>query len=74
MTVDQLRERMRGWLTSGAYRAVLFEENGQVAAYALFSETDTEIYLRQLFHPQPSTRGVGSPGHADTVLAVMPKT
>ena len=27
MTIAQLEERMRGWLTSGEYRAVLFEEN-----------------------------------------------
>jgi L-amino acid N-acyltransferase YncA len=47
MTTPRLEERMRGWLTSGEYRAVLFEENHEVVAYALFRETDAEVYLRQ---------------------------
>jgi len=47
MTLAQLEERMRGWLTSGEYRAVLFEDNHEVVAYVLFPETDAEIYLRQ---------------------------
>jgi GNAT superfamily N-acetyltransferase len=49
MTPTQLEERMRGWLTTGEYRAVLFEDNGQVVAYALFRETDVEVHLRQFF-------------------------
>jgi hypothetical protein len=31
MTPAQLEEHMRGWLTSGEYRAVLFEENHEEA-------------------------------------------
>jgi len=49
MTIAQLEERMRAWLTSGEYRAVLFEENNEVVAYALFRETAPEVYLRQFF-------------------------
>ncbi len=49
MTSAQLEERLRGWLTSGEYRAVLFEEDHEVMAYVLFRETETEIYLRQFF-------------------------
>jgi len=49
MTVAQLEERMRGWLASGEYRAMLFEQEGQVVAYALYRETETEVYLRQFF-------------------------
>jgi predicted acetyltransferase len=48
MTVPELEARMSGWL-SIEYRAVLFEMNGEVAAYALFREDAKEIYLRQLF-------------------------
>jgi GNAT superfamily N-acetyltransferase len=48
MTVPELEERMKGWL-SGEYRAVLYEEDGKVVAYALFREQSEEIYLRQLF-------------------------
>jgi ribosomal protein S18 acetylase RimI-like enzyme len=48
MTVPELEGRMRGWLAS-EYRAVLFEDFGEVAAYALYREEPQEIYLRQLF-------------------------
>ena len=48
MTLPQLEERMRGWL-SGEYRAVIFEEGGDIVAYALYREQPEEIYLRQLF-------------------------
>jgi predicted acetyltransferase len=48
MTVAELEQRMRGWLTS-EYRAILFEEAKEVVAYALYREQAEEIYLRQLF-------------------------
>ena len=48
MTVTELENRMRGWL-SGEYRATIFEENGEVVSYALFREQPEDIYLRQLF-------------------------
>ncbi len=48
MTVEQLEERMKTWL-SGEYRAVLFEDRGEVVSYALFREQPDEIHLRQLF-------------------------
>ncbi len=48
MTVPELEQRMRGWL-SGEYRAVIYEDSGEVVAYALFREQAEEIYLRQLF-------------------------
>ena len=48
MNVGQLEERMRGWL-KGEYRAVIFEEQGEWVAYALYREEAKEIYLRQLF-------------------------
>jgi predicted acetyltransferase len=58
MTIAQLEERMRGWLTSGEYGAVLFEENHEIMAYALFRETDAEVYLRHFF-VVPHWRGAG---------------
>ncbi|MBN2209863.1 MAG: GNAT family N-acetyltransferase [Sedimentisphaerales bacterium] len=48
MTIPQLRERMEGWL-GGEYKAVIFETDREAVAYALYKETDKEIYLRQLF-------------------------
>jgi predicted acetyltransferase len=49
---------MRAWLTVGDYQAVLFEENHEVVAYALFRETDAEVYLRQ-FSVVPHLQGEG---------------
>ena len=48
MTVPELEQRMRGWL-SGEYRAVVFEDGGDVVAYALYREQSELIYLRQVF-------------------------
>lgn len=48
MTVPQLEQRMRGWLSS-EYAAMIFESKNQVLAYALYREQPDEIYLRQLF-------------------------
>ncbi len=48
MTAPELEQRMRGWL-AGEYRAVIYEDGGEVAGYALFREQPEEIYLRQLF-------------------------
>ena len=48
MTVPELQDRMSGWLAE-EYRAVIFEEQGEVAGYGLFREEPHEIYLRQLF-------------------------
>ena len=55
MTLPQLEERMRGFL-SGEYRAVIFEEHGGIVAYVLYREQPDEIYLRQLFVPRDRRR------------------
>ena len=47
MTVPELEQRMKGWLAS-EYAAMLFENDGEVVAYALYREQPEEIYLRQL--------------------------
>jgi len=48
MTVPELEQRMKGWLAS-EYAAVIFEDKGEIAAYALYREEPEELYLRQLF-------------------------
>jgi predicted acetyltransferase len=59
MTVPELEQRMKGWLASD-YAAVLFENNEEAVAYALYREQIEEIYLRQLFVVRHRRRqGVG---------------
>lgn len=48
MILPQLEERMRHFLSEG-YRAVIFEEDEAVVAYALYREEPDQIYMRQLF-------------------------
>ena len=50
MSAAELAERMRSWLSSGLYRAIIFEQDSFPLAYALFrTEPDSGIYLRQFF-------------------------
>ena len=59
MTVPQLAKRMAGWL-GGEYRAVIFEEGGTVAGYALYRTEPEYVYLRQLFvQSGMRRRGIG---------------
>jgi GNAT superfamily N-acetyltransferase len=59
MTVLELEQRMRSWLAN-EYRAVIFEDQGAVVAYALYREQPEEIYLRQLFTVRDRrSRGIG---------------
>jgi len=48
LTLSQLRERMRGWITV-EYTAMLFEYKGDVVGYALYRDEPGLIYLRQFF-------------------------
>ena len=48
MTLTQLEERMRGFLT-GEYRAVLFLQSAEPTGYALFRSESELVYLRQFF-------------------------
>jgi GNAT superfamily N-acetyltransferase len=60
MTETQLAQRMRRWLARGEYTAELFEENGEVVAYALYRESADQIYLRHLFVTRNRRRqGIG---------------
>lgn len=59
MNLAQLRDRMQGWLET-SYRAVLFERDGQVAAYALYRFDPDAVYLRHFFVVRERRRtGVG---------------
>jgi ribosomal protein S18 acetylase RimI-like enzyme len=59
LTIDELERRMRQWLET-EYSAVLFEEDVNVVAYALYREQAEEIYLRQFFvAPEYRRKGVG---------------
>jgi predicted acetyltransferase len=59
MTVPELERRMKSWIAS-EYAAVLFEDSGEVVAYALYREQPEEIYLRQLFVVRNQRRkGIG---------------
>jgi predicted acetyltransferase len=59
MTASQLRDRMRQWL-SGDYTAVIFRKDGESVVYALYRESEDEIYLRQLFvKRQNRNQGIG---------------
>ena len=59
MSVAELEQRMRGWLSS-EYTAILFEDGGETVAYGLYREDAGEIYLRQLFVAKNRRRqGIG---------------
>jgi GNAT superfamily N-acetyltransferase len=59
MTIPELRRRMKGWLDC-EYKAVLFGPAADPLAYALYRETSTEVYLRQLFVRRDRRReGIG---------------
>jgi predicted acetyltransferase len=49
MNIAELTERMRGFLAA-TYKAILFEEDGEVRAYALYHPyEESDLYLRQFF-------------------------
>jgi len=60
MTEPQLVKRMRDWLRRRDYAGEIFEERGEVVAYALYRELPDEIYLRHFFVVRQRRRqGVG---------------
>jgi len=73
MKVPELEQRMRGWLAS-QYAAVLFEDGGEVVAYALYREQPEEVYLRQLFVVRNRRRqGIGRQAMETLRSKIWPK-
>ena len=73
MTVPELEQRMRGWLAV-EYTGILFQDGGEVVAYALFRERTAEIYLRQLFVVRHRRRqGIGRQAVQLLRSAIWPK-
>ena len=73
MTMPQLEERMRGFLT-GKYEAVIFEESGKTAAYSLYCDEGDHIYLRQLFVCRDRRRhGIGRKAIEILLQNIWPK-
>ena len=74
MSVPELEQRMRGWLAD-EYTGIVFEDGGEVVAYALFREQGDEIYLRQLFVVRHRRRqGIGCGAVQILRSAIWPKT
>lgn len=76
MTVPELAERMRGWIGSGEYRAVLFAETpgAEPLGYALYRESPDEIHLRQFFIARGRRReGLGRRAFAALREQVWPR-
>ena len=49
MTVDELAERMRGWLSAGEYIGYLGLLDGTPVAYCVYRDNETHYYMRQLY-------------------------
>lgn len=62
MSTPELEVRMRDWLNSGTYRAVVFQRDGVPVGYALFGvDPDSTIFLRQFFIAREHRRlGIGT--------------
>src|SRR5260221_7927046 len=74
MTVPELEQRMRDWLFD-EYKAIVFEDGGEVVAYALFREQVDEIYLRQFFVVRHRRRqGIGRRSAQILRSDIWPKT
>jgi predicted acetyltransferase len=73
MTVSELEQRMKDWIESD-YVGILFEDNSELVAYALFREQSDEIYLRQLFVVRTHRRqGVGRKAMQILFSQIWPK-
>src|SRR5436309_5221185 len=74
MTVPELEGRMKDWLAK-EYVAIVFEDAGEVVAYALYREQQEEIYLRQLFVVRRRRRqGIGRRALHILRSEIWPKT
>jgi predicted acetyltransferase len=75
MNVDQLEHRMRSWLSSVEYRAVIFAQEDTPVVYALYREDPDEIYLRQFFVVRALRRhGIGRTAMQSMLADIWPST
>jgi GNAT superfamily N-acetyltransferase len=75
MDVAQLEYRMRSWLSSGEYRAVIFAQKDTPVAYALYREDPDEIYLRQFLVVRTRRRhGIGRSAMQFLLSDIWPRT
>jgi GNAT superfamily N-acetyltransferase len=59
MNIEQLTERMRGWLL-GEYAAYVATVDGEIAGYCLFRDEGSYVYIRHLFVQEKyRQRGIG---------------
>lgn len=73
MNVAELRKRMSDWI-KGEHAAIIFSESEDLA-YALFKETDSEIFLRQFLVRRDRRReGIGRNAMNILFDRVWPKT
>ena len=49
MNVDELTERMRGWLACEGYEALLGLDGDELVAYVLWRDLPDSVYLRQIY-------------------------
>lgn len=68
MSVSELGDRMRAFL-AGEYRAVLFEHEARLVAYALYAQRGDGLYLRQFFVAREARRG----GVGRAAMAILRK-
>lgn len=75
MSPPELAARMERWLTSGEYKAVIFQKSGETVAYASFRQEDNQtIYLRQFFvHRERRCCGIGRQAISLLLNEILPK-
>ena len=76
MTVQELEARMRGWLSSGSMRGVVFERDFQPVGYAVFGiEPDGTVNLRHFFIAREHRRkGIGRSAMKLLAQDILPPT
>jgi ribosomal protein S18 acetylase RimI-like enzyme len=75
MSLERLERRMRRWLAEDDYQAVLFQEKGETAAYALVSLDEDSAYIRHFFVLHGHRRGgIGRRALQTLLSEVIPPT
>ena len=73
LSIDGLAKRMRE-LEAEGYKAVIFEEDGEIIAYGMYIEHEDKIYLRQFFVQRNKRRmGYGKKAMSIFMNEIWPK-